>query len=194
MSRKDNLPLLDRTWYILAPSTRTSVLGRGRFSWPLARYPLIACWAGCTPDSHLPQPFPPSTADLQLKVALKWSSAVLVTGGGGVSDGRDDDDDDDGNGGDHSHSRTPSSGSLSARDLSTSSPPPHGDTASRRRAAMGDVRAFSGERGGGRERGDIGAKRGCLPIHLGRLSLSAETELESGATAAEVGERLRFVG
>lgn len=53
------------------------------------------------------------------------------------------------------------------------------------------LRAFSGASWkGGLETARVGVKRKCLPIHLGKLSLSAEAGMEGAARAAEVKQRL----
>lgn len=135
----------------------------------------------------------------QVSLALKWSSVVLMTAGcggagaGGGSDGGGSGgggsgggDSDHGDGDRGSHSRASFSGSVPAGGPSISSPPPRGGDAG--------GRASSGECGGGSENAGAGDGVGdgvgvgqpmCLPVHLGRLSCSAEAELDGGTRAAE---------
>ncbi|CAM9609383.1 unnamed protein product, partial [Scytosiphon promiscuus] len=68
------------------------------------------------------------------------------------------------------------------------SSPPDGDrkASGATPVALHGMRAFSGVWGDGSEAAGVGAKRSCLPIHLGRLSCSAEAGIGSGARAVEV--------
>lgn len=109
-----------------------------------------------------------------------------MTGGRG-GDGGDGDDHDHDDGGEHSRTSSSRCVSVSAGDPLTSSPHGDGDAARRRRAATSRGQEVTGGWGGGPESVGVGAKRGCLPIHFGRLSCSAEAELVDGsARAAEV--------
>ncbi|CAM9796483.1 unnamed protein product, partial [Ectocarpus sp. 8 AP-2014] len=109
----------------------------------------------------------------RVSVAVKWSSVALLTGGEGSDCGGQDDD--VGRGG---HSRS-SSTSQSQGGVSMSSSP-DSDAAER-------LRAFSRALWkGGLGTAGIGVKRKCLPIHLGKLSLSAEAGMEGAARAAEI--------
>lgn len=133
----------------------------------LSRVPLY-----CT----IPPSSPVSCARVQVSVAVKWSSVALLAGGGGDGGGQTDDV---GGGG---HSRT-SSASLSSGGGSMSSSPDF-DAAERLRGASGASWK------GGLGTAGVGVKRKCLPIHLGRLSLSAEAGVEGAARAMEVTQRL----
>lgn len=115
---------------------------------------------------------------VQVSVAVKWSSVVLAAGGGGDGgDGRDD----GGGGGDHSNSA--SSASLPTGDAQTSCP--RDRAPSGRRAAFSRMQRLSGVMGGGPNAGVV-TKRRCLPIHLGRLSCSAEAGMKDGSNAVKV--------
>jgi len=104
-----------------------------------------------------------------------------MAGGGGGYDGDSREEEDVDNG---EHSRSASSDSVSTGDGLAPSPRRVG--AGRRQTAV-----VSGESGGGGETaaGSAAARRRCLPIHLGRLSCSAEARMRDGATDAEVRAR-----
>lgn len=129
----------------------------------------------------------------QASVALRWSSVVLVAGAGDVvGGGYGDDSDDGGDGGEiGGHSRTASSGSISSGDGSTPSPRRAAGAGRWQTATLGGTpaAAVSEEWGGGGETATgAAAKRRCLPVHLGRLSCSAEAAgMRDGAADAEVG-------
>ncbi|CAM9939479.1 unnamed protein product, partial [Ectocarpus fasciculatus] len=108
----------------------------------------------------------------KVSVAVRWSSVALLAGGGGCDGGSGQDDDFGG------HSRS-SSTSQSSVGVSMSSSPD--------RDAAECLRAFSrASWKGGLGTVGVGVKRKCLPIHLGRLSLSAEAGVEGAARAVEV--------
>ncbi|CAN0193289.1 unnamed protein product [Ectocarpus sp. 12 AP-2014] len=109
----------------------------------------------------------------KVSVAVKWSSVALLTGGGG-SDGGGQDDDVGGGGHSRSSSTSQSQGGVS---MSSS---PECDAAEQLRASSGASWK------GGLETAAVGVKRKSLPIHLGKLSLSAEAGMEGAARAAEI--------
>ncbi|CAM9668012.1 unnamed protein product, partial [Ectocarpus sp. 12 AP-2014] len=101
----------------------------------------------------------------KVSVAVKWSSVALLTGGGGSGGGGQDDD--VGGGG---HSR--SSSTFQSQGGVSMSSSPDGGAAERLRASSGASWK------GGLETAAVGVKPKSLPIHLGKLSLSAEAGME----------------
>lgn len=120
-----------------------------------------------------------------MSASIKWSSVVLVTDGGGeIRDGEEQEND---NGGSSPVGRNHSSNAVTNTEPGgvPESSPADGDH--KAPGPLGGMRAFSGVCGDGSEAAaGVRARRGCLPIHLGRLSCSTEAGIGGGARAVKV--------